>query len=115
MQDNIELLQQIKLHKELSKKIEELEEQKKLLGLSIMAQMADKTLKIPGYIVRRCSRLSISVPLEKARLLQATKMQEIVDKERIKSLYNSGQPIEGVKEITYIQVSEHVLDPNVSK
>jgi hypothetical protein len=99
------LEEQIQLHKQLSLKIEELEEQKKALGQSILLAMTDKTLQIGNYLVKRFSRLSISTPLEVAIGLKATKMEETVDKEAIKLLYKAGSPIEGVKEISYIQTS----------
>lgn len=96
---------QIRLHKEISKKIEELEEQKKLLGASIMKQMMGKSLQIDRFLVRRCSRISISTTLDEARTFNATKMEEVVDKDKIKTIYKSGRPLPGVKEIEYIQIS----------
>lgn len=96
---------QIRLHKELSQNIEELELQKKELGLAILQQMTEKTLSVPGYIVRRCQRLSIKLTIEEARLLNAVKMEETVDKDKIKDLYNNGESVQGVSEIEYIQIS----------
>lgn len=102
----MDLEDQIKLHKELSKKIEEMEDQKRVLGLAIMQQMQSKTLRIPGFLVRCCSRLSIKLSIEEARSLDAIKLEELIDKDKIKALYNSGQSINGVSEIQYIQISE---------
>ncbi len=102
----MDLEDQIKLHKELSKKIEEMEDQKRVLGLAIMQQMQSKTLRIPGFLVRCCSRLSIKLSIEEARSLNAIKLEELIDKDKIKALYNSGQSINGVSEIHYIQISE---------
>ena len=99
------LEEQVKLHKELSLQIEALEEQKKVLGLSIMQAMTDKTLKVPGYLVRCFNRLSIKLSLEEARSLNAVKFEETVDKDKIKALCKDGQLINGVSEIKYIQVS----------
>lgn len=96
----------IKQHKELSKKIEEMEEQKRALGAAIMQQMNNKTLQVPGYFVRLCNRLSIKLTIDEARYLNAVKMEEVVDKDKIKDLYNSGKPINGVSEIRYIQIVE---------
>lgn len=104
----MDLEDQIKLHKALSKKIEEMEEEKKALGLAIMKQMENKKLCIPGFIVRCYSRLSIKLSLDEARSLNAVKLEEVVDKDKIKTLYNSGQSINGVSEIQYIQISEHL-------
>lgn len=96
---------QIKLHKEISRKIEELEEQKKALGLEIMQKMSGKIFRIPGFVVRCYNRLCIKLSLEKARSLNAIKLEETVDKDKIKVLHYSGHAIEGVREIQYIQVS----------
>lgn len=101
----MKLEEQIQLHKEISKKIEELEEQKKNLSLSIMQSMSGKSLQLGRYLVRRFSRLSISTTLDQARTVNAIKTEEVVDKEKIKALYKSGQPFPGVKEIEYIQIS----------
>lgn len=100
------LEQQIKFHKELSKQIEELEEKKKALGAQIMQQMTDKILNIPGYMVRRCHRLSISLSVDEARNYGAVKIEEVVDKEKLKTLYHQGHPIKGINEVNYIQISE---------
>jgi hypothetical protein len=102
---------QVKLHKEISKKIDELESQKKELGLAIMQQMTSKAMSIPGFLVKLCSRLSIKLTIEEARELSAIKMSETVDKDKIKFLYNNGHCINGVNEIQYIQVSSITKDP----
>lgn len=98
------LEEEIKLHKELSEKIEALEQQKKALALSIMQQMQGPCLKLAGYLVRRISRLSIKLSLEEARQYDAVKLEEIVDNNKIKALYHNGQSLKGVSEIHYIQV-----------
>jgi len=94
----------VRLHKEISQHIEDLEEQKKALGVSILQQMKSKSLKVGPYVVRSCSRLSIAMSIEEARALNATKMKEVVDNEIVKDLYNRGTPVPGVKEINYIQI-----------
>jgi hypothetical protein len=100
----MELEEQIRLHKAISKRMEELEEKKRELSQSIMAAMTDKTLQVNGYLVKRFSRLSISLTPEQARPFGAVKMEEVVDKEKLKALYKSGEPIPGVKEISFIHV-----------
>lgn len=104
------LQDQVKLHKELSKKIDELEFQKKELGLAIMRQMTTKKLTLPGYVVRRYNRLSIKLTIDEARALNAVKLEESVDKEKIKALHDNGQRINGVNEIEYIQISSTITD-----
>jgi hypothetical protein len=103
------LEEQIKAHKELSRKIEELEQQKKALGISIMRQMQDKSLRVSNYLVRRFMRLSFKVSLEQARTLNATKMEESVDKDKLKNLYQQNPSIQGISEVHYIQISELIL------
>lgn len=100
------LEEQIKLHKELSLKIEELEQEKKILGNSIMQQMSGASLQVPGYLVKRFSRLSIKLSIDDARALNAVKMEEAVDKDKIKSLYHQGHPVQGVSETHFIQVQK---------
>jgi len=97
--------EQVKKHKEISRQIEELEETKKALSLSIMAQMQSKSVRTEDFLIKCCQRLSIKLTLEEARTLNATKMEEAVDKDKIKSLYEQGQSIQGVSEIHYIQIS----------
>lgn len=100
------LEEQIKLHKQLSKKIDELEEKRRHLGMTIMLHMQGKSLQVPGFLVRKFSRVSIKTTLEEARSLNATKLEEVIDKDKIKMLHNAGQPVNGISEIQYIQVSE---------
>lgn len=100
------LEEQVKFHKEISKKIDELEEEKKRLGAQILQQMTAKTLKIPGFVVRHCSRLAISLTFDEAREYGAVKLEEMVDKAKLKALYQEGHPVKGVQEVNYIQVSE---------
>lgn len=97
--------EQVKAHKELSRKIEELEEKKKALGIAIMEQMEGKSQKVADYLVRRFMRLSFKVSIEEARKLNATKMEETVDREKLKMLYNQNYPVEGVSEVHFIQIS----------
>lgn len=99
------LQEQIKAHKEISRKIEQLELEKKALGIAIMQQMQGKSLKVADYLVKRFMRLSFKVSIEEARALNATKMEEIVDKDKLKVLYQHNPTIPGVSEVHYIQIS----------
>lgn len=74
-----------------------------------MLQMKEKILKIGLFTVRRCSRLSIKLTLDEARALNAVKMEEMIDKEKIKSLCQNGQKIHGVTDIEYIQITKMKL------
>lgn len=100
------LEEQIRLHKTISKRIAQLEEERKLLGLAIMQQMAGNVLNIPGYCVKRYKRMSIKLSIEDARSLNAVKLEEIVDKDKIKMLVSNGKSIPGVSETQFIQISE---------
>lgn len=102
----MDLEEQIKLHKEISRQIASLEEKRKALGVSILQQMPGKVLNIGNFVVRHYNRLSISVSVEEARKYEAVKLEEVVDKAKLKALYNEGQPIEGISEINFIQISE---------
>lgn len=95
----------VQQHKEISLKIEELEAQKKTLGESILQAMSSKTMQVGSYIVKRCSRLSIQSTIDQARHFQAVKVEEVVDKDKLKALYREGVTIPGIKQIEYIQVS----------
>ncbi len=97
--------EKVKIYKELGQTIEELEEQKKLLGIEILQQMTEKSFKTTDYLVKKYNRLNIKTSLEEARLFDAVKTVETVDKEKIKELYQRGEAIEGVSETQYIQVS----------
>jgi hypothetical protein len=105
----MDLSEQVTLHKELSEQIAVLEEQKRVLGIAIMQNMESATLQLPGFVVRRFNRLSIKLSIDEARFFDAVKLEETVDKEKIKALYKSGHPINGVSEINYIQVSKSSL------
>lgn len=96
--------EQVKRYRELACKIEELEKEKKALSVSILNQMPDKHVSLPGYFVRRCQRLSIKLTVDEAKAFNATKMEECVDKEKIKLLYQQGCQIKGVSETQFIQV-----------
>lgn len=100
------LQEQIKLHKSLSRQIEALEAQKKQLSASILGAMTDKSLQFGSYFVKRCSRLSIKLSLDQARELNAIKVQETVDRDKIKLLHRAGRPIPGVSETEFIQIFE---------
>jgi len=99
------LEEQVKRHKEISLKIEELEAERKALGQVILQTMTDKQMEVGNYLVRRYSRISIATTLEDARSLEATRMEETVDKDLIKALHKGGQVIAGVKEFSYIVVT----------
>ncbi len=98
------LEEQIKRHKEISIKVEELEEEKRALTQSILQSMTDKFHQIGNYQVRRQSKIIVTTSLEDARHLEATKMEETVDKDLLKALHKGGQIVAGVREIHFIAI-----------
>ncbi len=98
-------------YREICQKIHQLEEEKKTLSQSILKEMPTKKMVFPNYIARIYKRLSIHIPMEQARMLDATKMIEQVDKDKIKEIHNSGVVLEGVKEISYLVVSSGKSPP----
>jgi hypothetical protein len=100
------LEEQVDLYKELRSKIEMLEGQKKAVAATIAQLMEADKVDLGGCIVRRYKRLYITLSLDNARALGATKTKEAVDQQKIKELHKLGHVIKGVSEITLIQVSK---------
>ena len=67
--------------------------------------MPDRKFETAEFRAIRYQRLSIRTSLKMARQLDATKMEEQVDKEKIKQIFHSGVSIEGVELLTYLLVS----------
>jgi hypothetical protein len=103
----MELEEKIARYKDLGQQIAELEMQKKTLVAEILQSIPkeSKSIQVAGSNVKRVRRLSIRTSIEAAKLFEAVKMQEVVDKAKIKRLYEQGQAIPDVTEIDYIQVS----------
>ena len=100
--------QKIYSFKDLSCQIDELEERRKALGVEILAAMEGKTLEVPGAVAKKCERLSIKTSIEDARPLGVTKMEEVLDREKIKKLHKEGATIPGVFVFQYVQVTKKV-------
>jgi hypothetical protein len=103
----MELEEKVAKYKELGTQIAELEKEKKLLATEILQYIPKekKSIQVAGSSVKRVRRLSIKTSLEAAKLYDAVKIEEVVDKEKIKLLYEQGEEIPDVSEIEYIQVS----------
>ncbi|MBS0605557.1 MAG: hypothetical protein AB7H48_09030 [Parachlamydiales bacterium] len=101
-----ELLEKVQAYKEVQRKIEELEEQKKLLVSEILDLMPkdEPSVQLDAYRVKRTTRLSIGISVQDAEAFGAVKMEKIVDRKIIKELFQQGQTLPDVSEITYIQV-----------
>ena len=103
----------IQVYKEMTQRIAKMEEERKEIGRAILQQMTTKSLSIAGYIVRSCERLNIHTELEKAREWGATRMEEVIDKAKLKQLYQAGCEIPGISISQFIQVS--IKSPDESK
>jgi hypothetical protein len=95
----------IRAYQELAHNIAKLEDQKKELSRTILREMPGKMLSVAGYIVRRYDRFSVKIPIEEARKLNATKMEEVIDRDKLKKIYQSNQAIPGASLTSFIQVS----------
>lgn len=98
---------------ELRQQIEELENQKKLLGSEVLVLFPQETstVSVPGYRIKRVSMLTIKTSLENAKQFGAVKMKEVVDKEKIKKLYIEGHNPPDVSEVHFIQVYTDAAAP----
>lgn len=67
--------------------------------------MPSKKMAFRGHIARVHTRLIIGIPIDLARRLDATKMIEQVDKDKITEIHKSGALLEGVREISYLVVT----------
>lgn len=106
-----ELEDKVKAYRDLANQVSELDEKRKQLGREILQLLSKdaKTFLIAGHRVQRSLRLSIKTCLEDARMLGATKQEEVVDKQEIKRLFELGHTIPDV------QVVESVIVYNVKK
>ena len=106
----------ISAYKELRRKIDEMEEQKKLLITEILQLMPThtKTVCIDDYRVSRYVRYSVRTSLETAKLFDATKIEEGVDKKRLKQLFLLGHPIPDVSQSEFITVTK-IKEPALSE
>ncbi|HEY2810066.1 MAG TPA: hypothetical protein VGJ00_01560 [Rhabdochlamydiaceae bacterium] len=99
------LAEKIATYKQLIRQIEQLEEEKRKISQEIIAEMPDKRFETAEFRAICYQRLSIRPSLDLARHLNATKMEEQIDKEKIKQIFHSGVPIEGVEMRSYLLVS----------
>ena len=106
MNSEMSLEEKVLEHHALGQKIAELEAERKALGARILGSMQNKTMQVSDLVARRYTRLSIKMSLEEAQRLDATKVEEVIDREKIKALYQLGRTPESVQEISYVVVSK---------
>ncbi len=102
------LEEKVRTYKELRAKIKEMEAQTKTLIAEILELMPTETksIRVAEYQVRRWVRFSVRTSLETARLFDATKMEEVVDKDRLKQLFEQGHPIPDVSQSQLINITK---------
>ena len=109
MSQNIHYLEaKLKQYREIAEQIKMLEEKKKGLSQEILALMPEgmKQLQISGLKVIRQQRISFKTTIEEADRFAAVKTDIVVDKVKLKVLYESGQQIPGVSCTEYVLVKE---------
>jgi hypothetical protein len=102
---------EIQRYRELSRQIMVLDKERKELGKRLAAQMPTDRLCVPGYTARRYHRWSIKTPLEEARSLGATHMEETLDKVKLRALYEAGHTVSGVSPYTVVQIFDTARAP----
>jgi|JI9StandDraft_1071089.scaffolds.fasta_scaffold04512_9 hypothetical protein len=97
------LEEKILKYKELQVELKKLEEEKEKVYAEILQSFShdEKEIFSENYRVKKCVRINIKTTLDEARALQATKTEELVDKDKIKELLHSGITVPNVTEATY--------------
>ncbi len=101
-----ELEEKLKEHREMSDRIRACEKRKKEITEELLKILPRATRKYetPHFKASRQERVNIRTSLEDAKALHATKTEEVVDKEKIKSMYISGQQIPGITKTEFFLV-----------
>ena len=99
--------EKVRRYKELQRQIDELEAEKKELVSQVLLLMPEgsNSLRVAEYQVRRMTRLSIKTSLDQAREFDAVKVEEVVDKDKLKKLFELGHPIPEISQTQFIQVA----------
>lgn len=104
-------------YQDLRAKIKALEEEKQKIYQEILDAFPTNELLIESehFRLKKHTRLSIKTTVEQARAFDATKTEEIVDKDKIKQLIYSGTFVPNVKESSYFFVHERTedLEPSI--
>ena len=103
-----ELENKLKQYREIAEGIKTLEAKRKELGQEILQMMPEgmKQLQTPGYKVFKQQRLFFKTTLEEAEKFSAVKTDVVVDKVKLKELYEMGNEIPGVSRTEYVMVKE---------
>lgn len=97
----------LRAYKEISEQIRQLERQKAEMSRALLNSFPTELKKYstPQFRVFRQKRLNIKTTLEEARLYNAVKLQEVVDKDRLRSLCLLGEEIPGISYSEYVLVN----------
>lgn len=110
------LEEKIVRYREIQEKIKLLEEEKKKVYQEILDSFPDCQKEIFSQTcrVRKFVRMTIKTTLEEARIFQATKTEEIVDKDKIKALIKTGMSIPNVDQVAYFLIQDLKTGERVS-
>ncbi len=109
-------------YKQIQNEIKRLETEKEIVYEEILHsfQQDEKELFSESFRVRKYVRLSIKTTVEEAKAFGATKVEELVDKDKIKEIIHSGVLVPNVTETNYFLVQKlnkknDLLDENLSE
>lgn len=102
------LEEKVLAYKELRAKISALEEERQKVYQEILAAFPENELIIEAenFRIKKHTRLTIRTTVEEARAFNATKVDEIVDKDKIKKLVFSGTFVPNVTEASYFFIHD---------
>ncbi len=97
------LEEKILKYKQIQEQVKRLEEEKQHVYKEILQSFSqdEKEVFSANYRVKRYFRMTIKTTVDEARNFQATRTEEIVDKEKIKELVHSGIFVPNVTESAY--------------
>ncbi|MEN9343400.1 MAG: hypothetical protein RLZZ453_187 [Chlamydiota bacterium] len=99
-------------YKQLQEAIKKLEEEKQNVYKEILQAFPpdEKEIFSENYQVKKHLRVTIRTTLEEARSFQATKIEEVIDKQKIKEYIRQGIAIPNVTETGYFFVHPRSTD-----
>jgi hypothetical protein len=102
------LEEKILKYKETQEQIKKLEEEKKKAYEEILNSFTPDKDEIfsKSFRVKKHSSIKIKINVTEARAFQATKKEEVVDKEKIKELVSSGVCVPNVTESAYFFIHD---------
>jgi hypothetical protein len=107
------LEEKVLAYKDLRAKISALEEERQKIYQEILSAFPanEKLIEAESFQIKKHTRLNIKTTLEEARAFNATKTDEIVDKDKIKELVFSGTFVPNVTESNYFFIHNRIDEP----